>query len=293
MKYPDLVGAYKKGLKMVRNGERHLNIYYVNHSTTNRDNTVLHVSDLGYAYDLCPRQLYLKLNSADKKDKHYGEEIMLMHGDLIHIETAQILQYGLDDYWTIEGIEIPVNDTLPGDMVGRTDMILRGRGGERIIVDFKTSRGGNFKYLDSTGVGDEKQAQVRGYIYAKNADCGILFFIDREGQNGVRQFLVERNDDKFWEDYKAIHQIRTSEPPKMMAGLKININKGDNSIYLNSPWQCDYCDYCDVSCEGALPPKLREINGIVAKEDSEGNIYPYKDDYDDLIELIKKLREEC
>jgi len=286
--YPDLVGAYKKGLELVKNGKRHLNIYYVN--DTNRDDTVLHISDLGYAYDLCPRQLWLKLHGAERKKHHYGKDIMFMRGDIVHIETAQILQYGLDDYWTIKGVEVPVK--LFENVVGRTDMILQGREGEKIIVDFKTSRGGNFNYLDAEGPGEEKKAQVRGYCNAINADYGILFFIDREGQNGVRQYLVESDIVQLENDYLKVQKIIIKEHDVLKPKLNIKINKGDNSIYLNHPWQCNYCDYLDVSCPGALPEEYRNIKGIVAKEDKEGNIYPYDENYKPLMKLIKKLKED-
>lgn len=287
--YPDLVKAYKRGLELVKTGKRHLNIYYVNE--TERNDTVLHISDLGYAYDLCPRQLWLKLNSAERREKHYGEDIMFMRGDIIHIETAKILQYGLDDYWTIKGIEVPVVLRICSyPIVGRTDMILRGQKGEKIIVDFKTSRGGNFKYLDAEGPGEEKKAQVRGYIGATAADYGILFFIDREGQNGIRQFYVERDNDRLRDDFAKIKKIKEKEPEVLKPRLNVKINKGDNSIYLNHPWQCDYCDYLDVSCPGALPKEYRDIKGIVAKEDKEGNLYPYEEKYRPLIDLIKELK---
>jgi hypothetical protein len=45
-----------------------------------------------------------------------------------------------------------------------------------------------------------------------------------------------------------------------------------------------------VSCPGALPKEYRDIKGIVAKEDKEGNLYPYEEKYRPLIDLIKELK---
>lgn len=283
LQYPDLERAYQKGLDKVQRGEATLDIKIDKTKDKPRNNQVLHVSDLGYAYGLCPRQLWLKLHNADKREKHYGEKLMLQHGEIIHLEAVELIRLGLDNYWEISAVEKPVEGI---GLVGRTDMILQGAEGEKVIVDFKSSRGRNFDYLDRDGLKPEPKAQVKGYIQITNADYGILFYIDREGQNGVRQFPVMPED--MTEQVQILEAIMMNEPTKLEPQVKIRENKGDNSIYLNMPWQCNYCDYLDISCNGALEPQARDISGIVAKQ-SDNEIYAYKDKYKGLLPIIKEV----
>jgi hypothetical protein len=285
--YPDLVKAWKKGLKLVKSGKADLHMYYSN--KRKRDESVFHVSDLGVAHGLCPRKVWLRLQGAEKGEKHYGEEGMLLFGEIIHIIGARFLELGLPDYWEISAVEKTINDGLPEGWAGRLDVELKGKQGEKVIVDFKTSRGKNFYYLDNDGAKKENKSQVRGYCYADKGDYGILFYVDREGQNGVRQFLVEPDSEQVLNNIKTVEEKVSKEPPILTPTINIKENKGDNSIKVSQPWNCDWCDYQDVSCPGALPPALRDNNRVVAKMDSEGEIRPYKDEYEDYIPIIKEV----
>ena len=248
MKQPNLVKAFKRGLKAYQNGSKAFTLIMDKTAEKQRNNSVLHVSDLKYTMDLCPRQLFLKLHNAEKQDIEYNRKLMFSQGDVNHLLAAQFIKYGLDDYWTITGIEESVKGL---GLIGRYDMSIRGKQGETYIVDFKSSRGGNFKYLDDRGASERDVLQVQGYLAITGYDAGILFYIDREGQNGVRQFAVEKTNEQDIKSRVAELEIQmTNKPKRLTPSLKIRENKGDNSIYLKSDWRCGYCDYYGVSCEG-------------------------------------------
>ena len=117
-----------------------------------------------------------------------------------------------------------------------------------------------------------------------------LFHVDREGQNGVRQFPVMPDSEQFLKDLYKVKQIIKSRPSILPPKLNINENKTcDDSIKLGMPWQCNRCNYLDVSCRGALPSDKREIKGIVARKKDDGDVYPDDDKYEGLIPIIKEV----
>lgn len=287
-RYPDLKSAFIKGIEMVNNGKHQLNIKIDNEGSSPADYAKkkrnLYVGDLGYAYDLCARQLKLKLAKAPKREKSYNELLMLMHGNIVHGEAVKYIEIGLDNYWEIVGVEESVQGL---GLRGRYDMKIEGQRGEQVIIDFKTSRGKNFDYLDRDGCKPEPKAQVRGYIQIDQADFGVVFYIDREGQNGIREFPVMPN--KVDPLIKILKFIKENDQPILKPNIRVRKNKSDNSIYISQPWQCNYCDFLDVSCPSALKPSWRNITGIVAKEDDQGNIYAYEKQYEELLPTIRKV----
>ena len=291
MKQPNLVKAFKRGLEAYQNGSKAFTLVMDKTAEKQRNNSVLHVSDLKHTMDLCPRQLFLKLHNAEKQEVEYNRKLMFSQGDINHLLAAQFIEYGLDDYWTITGIEESVKGL---GLIGRYDMSIRGKQGETYIVDFKSSRGGNFKYLDNRGASERDVLQVQGYLAITKYDAGILFYIDREGQNGVRQFAVNYNSLIYDDIRTRVEELQihaTNKAKTLEPSLKVRENKGDNSIYLKSDWRCGYCDYYGVSCEGDMSAEMREISGIVAKQNEEG-IYAYKEKYETLLPLIRRLYNE-
>ncbi len=101
-------------------------------------------------------------------------------------------------------------------------------------------------------------------------------------------FLKTNKENKAINDVKQIVS-RETLPEILSPKIRVKENKGDNSIYISEPWQCKYCKVKDVSCPGALAPEHREIKGIVAKEN--GEIYPYKEEYRELIPIIEENME--
>jgi len=250
----------------------------------------LHVSDMAYAVDLCPRQLWLRLNGYEKSALTPGKIWMYRNGHAIHSRVIELWRIGLPilygKEWTIEKEEEGIS--VEG-IHGTTDVILKNSINERIIVDIKTVRGNKFNYLKEP---DPKNVmQIQGYMKGFNIDDGILFYIDREGQNFAKQFHVERDDNKVREAIKKIKAISAMiEPPATMAvGVKYKENKTNTSVYLDYPWQCQWCEYIDVSCLGAnnLPAKYREYTKVIGHL-KEGRI-KLLDDIKDLQPYLKDL----
>lgn len=178
----------------------------------------------------------------------------------------------------------------------------------RIIpVEMKTRRGGFFRFIKARGEAkpsDKLQAQGYGYAFKQwgthefadllaTLECTrmvdtfgvrpVVLYIDREGQNQMLQYPGKWDDE--WINEQAVRQASEEAneirdrfiskrddpdaiPPTLDPWLSIRENKGDNSIYIESAWQCDYCDMFGKSCEGSLPKALQN-NGIVAKGDHQ------------------------
>ena len=222
----------------------------------------VHVSDLAVAIgEKCARQLWLRLQGAKKKDLTAGQLLMFDHAHRIHERLVEVIRENLNGGWQIQAVEKQVSI---GDVTGRYDTRLWHDGeGWEIIVDFKTMRGRAFGYFK-----DAKPAhvlQVQAYVTAADADAGLLFYVDREGQNAARQFFVERDDARVFTALRHTLDIAKGPDPGILAPkVEVRQNKGPDSVYLKQPWNCDYCEYIDVSCPGALPKKMREL-GIVGK----------------------------
>ena len=251
------------------------------------DESRLHISDLAVAIgEKCPRQLWLRLKGAEKKELSAGQLLMFRHGNRIHADLVEILQDSLNDGWQIEAVEKTVG--LAG-VTGRYDTRLYHKDeGWEVIVDFKSVRGRKFGYLDEAMPGHV--LQVQAYITASDADGGLVFYVDREGQNQARQFYVKRDDEVVWQALLTAKAIAGSDiPPAVLEPkLKITENKGPDSVKLEMPWQCSYCDFCGPSCPGALPPKMREL-GIVGHVD--GGVFTPKAQDKEVVTVVETLLE--
>ena len=140
-------------------------------------------------------------------------------------------------------------------------------------------RGRGFQYLDPDHAKPAHILQVQTYIYlcAVRAVCdpvmGLVFYVDREGQNAFQQRAVIRDDMAVKEAIKeakdiiAMSDVPSILPPVIKTGKETK-TKG-TPVYINMPWNCDYCDYCDVSCPGALQQQDRNL-GVVGHITEKG-----------------------
>ena len=241
----------------------------------------LHVSDLSVYLDdgKCPRELWLRLNGYEKRELTAGQMLMFDHGHRIHERIVDIIEKPLlNQGWYIVDVEMPIKITALKDgaevsIKGRADIVLQHEEGMEVVVDFKTLRGRAFQYLEQPK--EAHVLQVQSYMAGVEAYEGIIFYLDREGQNAARQFIVYRDDMKVTGAVKYAKSIEEmSEPPEALPPkVEIRKNKGPDSVYLKLPWQCDYCQYRDVSCIGAIPRKFRDL-GVVGKIDAENNFKP-------------------
>ncbi len=208
---------------------------------------------------------------------------MFDHANRIHERLIDVIGRNLTSGWAIQAVE---KDVALGEVTGRYDTRLWHDGeGWEIIVDWKTMRGRAFGYTTEAKL--SHVVQVEGYVTAADADAGLVFYVDREGQNAARQFYVARNDARAWQAARfALEVAGGADPGILEPQLTIRENKGPNSVYLKQPWMCDYCDYADVSCPGALPKKFREL-GIVGKVGDE--FMPTKGIPQAAVEIVEEL----
>jgi hypothetical protein len=132
------------------------------------------------------------------------------------------------------------------------------------VVDIKTKRGGAFSYLNEAKPGNI--LQVQAYMKGENADFGSVLYVDREGQNFMREFDVPRADNRPEEAVRRLVSIRDNPIPPAPVGLRIvrNTNKGPDSFRVELPWQIGWCDLVTCACKKALPCKSIP-KGIVGK----------------------------
>ena len=240
------------------------------------DQDKLHISDLGVPCDGCPRQLWLRLRGAEARPHHMGELLMFDAGQRIHDRMVEALELG--------GIQVVDSEKETGidGLVGRYDVKLNDSG-VIVIVDFKTVRGAAFQYLVEPK--PSHVAQVLGYVASENADAGAIVYVDREGQNGVRVFEIERNDGEVYDNIAKLKEIAQGDIPPILPPVLEQIERKQfTTIYVKQPWNCDYCRYQDVSCSGALPAELRakEIAGRI-----KGGVYePENSKYTAIVEAM-------
>ena len=249
----------------------------------------VHVSDLAVAIgEKCPRQLWLRIRGAKKKELSTGQLLMFDHGHRIHERLVEVMDTALPLGWHIFHVEKGVRI---GDVTGRLDIMLKHALGSRVVVDFKTLRGRAFGYLEE--VRPAHKLQVQSYSMAVNADGGLVFYVDREGQNKPKQFFVERDDAKVkWAIAETLEVAHGEQPGILLPQLVISKNKGPDSVKLKMPWQCEYCEYIDISCPGALPYEDRN-NGIIGYLDGETFKPKGKKDYSAIVAELKGGDTAC
>jgi hypothetical protein len=254
---PDLVEALSQGLH-----ERDA-------SDDSWDELELHASDLAASESVvknpvarkCARQLKMRLNGVDQRKHTDGELLMFDQGQAIHERLSQLIESGfklVKSGWIIAYTELPSSDNLPGDIEGTLDVMLYGPNGEKVIVDYKTLRGGAFRWL--TRVKEANKLQIQSYMMAHDADFGIVVYVDREGSNFARQFVVQRDDEAVILAQREVEALRASAtlPPVITAdyGALRETKKKGLAVPVAQPWQCTWCRYHVSHCPGAVPEDL-------------------------------------
>jgi hypothetical protein len=254
---PDIVEALALGLHAQADGDN------------SWDDLALHASDLAAAESVienpvarkCARQLKMRLNGVDQRKHKDGELLMFDQGQAMHVRLSQLIEKGLKlagDRWIIAFTELGSTDGLPGDIEGTLDVQLYGPNGENGIIDYKTVRSGAFRWL--TKVKEANKLQVQAYMMAHDADFGIVVYVDREGSNFARQFVVQRDDEAVILAQQEVEALRASAtlPPVITAdygALRETKTKG-LAVPVEQPWQCTWCRYHESHCPGAVPKDL-------------------------------------
>jgi hypothetical protein len=235
----------------------------------------IYASDLGTSLEDGPCALAFrqKCENAPRAPKLPGQLLMLKVGDLLHGYIQWLLPLALEGSgWEVLEIEDKVELFVDDEGIGaRLDILLRDPDGRLVVLDVKTKRGNAFRYLEEPKVGDV--LQVQSYITGKDAHYGGILYVDREGQNFMRHFWVDRDDKAVQSAVRTLQAYRDAEKPPAPVGLRLRVreNKGPDSVYLDIPWQIEWCDLQTCACRAALPGSPPD--GIVAKVDEENGLY--------------------
>lgn len=248
----------------------------------------LYVSDLKHAVPVedggdCKRKLRAKLDDEPQKPLSPGVELMFSTGDALHERISQWLYEHMGDRgWELVEVETSASINIPHsteELRGRLDMLFERDVSKsrkmRVVVDVKTKRGGAFHYppLSQGKAKRPDELQVQAYMKSKDADFGLVLYVDREGQNFIVAAPVRRNDEAVGRAADILVGIKTApvdQIPLIEPKVKINKNKGPDSIEVEWPWQVEYCNldtcHCRENLVGALP------NGIIGHVDDDGHI---------------------
>jgi hypothetical protein len=257
-------------------------------------NGKLYMSDLKWSLDPedggdCPKKLWAKMRNEPEKAGGPGVELMLHAGDRLHEQIAGWLEEHMKEGWFVEAVEERVK--LDG-LSGRLDIRLKHKMHMiQAVIDVKTKRGAAFQYLHEPHKADE--LQVQGYMLAKDADYGLLVYVDREGQNWIKCFVVKRDDEAVKNAIISVKAIkRCAEKGQAVQGMEPQVlrkvNKGPDSVTIKWPWQVTWCPlehcYCKARVKTTLP------KGIVAHilEDDTVRMTEKYSDRDDLKVWIEK-----
>ncbi|MGH7574050.1 MAG: ArdC-like ssDNA-binding domain-containing protein [Longimicrobiales bacterium] len=148
--------------------------------------------------------------------------------------------------WRVRTVERSVRCELEtsglGIHHGTLDLELEHENGTRLVVDMKTQRGRAFRFMLERPKRSHV-VQLQTYMFARDADAGLLLYVDREGQNATKQFVVERDDATVQRAARVI----TSIAARKDVPLPLVRERGKKP-----PWQCNYCPYLSASCNGPV-----------------------------------------
>ena len=245
----------------------------------------IHVSDLGASSFIpesdrkCPRQIWLRLRGAEKAEHGPGKRLMFEQGHHLEEKVIEWMNRGLKKQgskYYIVGTQINVSGGIRA-LTGTLD-ILVSDGDNYCVIDVKSRRGASFRYNNDIRLGNK--FQIAGYVKALNnifripVRYGKVIEVDREGQNFAQEFdfiYDDILDQKIEATIDELIDIREGhKAPVMTPDIKINQNKGANSVKASLPWQCRYCDYYSHSCDGAIPKEYEDNLGKVVGHIREG-----------------------
>lgn len=216
-------------------------------------------SDLGVALEDGPCQVafWLKCRNEPQRPAKPGEYLMLDMGNHVHERIAEMVREAVKGTgWKVSATELTVEEQVNGETIrGRYDILLENIDGRYHIIDVKTKRGGAFRYLNEAKPGDV--LQVQWYMAQEGAESGSVLYVDREGQNFMREFPVERDDAAPRAAVETLQALRDNPmpPPPVKLRLHRNYNKGADSFKVSMPWQIEWCDMEGCACMKSLPVK--------------------------------------
>ena len=236
----------------------------------------MHASDTGIylkgSDGRCERQFWLRFNGYEREPDKPGKLLRYEQGNNLEEKVIEFVRKGLPGNIRLVAEQMDITHGLPYDFTGRLDILFANEEGQHAVVDIKTWRGNAFNYNDEAKPANK--LQVATYIYALNdifnkpVNKGAVFPVDREGDNFAEEFWFLYTLEWEWKVKKALAYVKKisemeKPPAKNQPKITINENKGDNSIKVELPWQCDWCSYRGVSCKGAIPADYEEKIGKV------------------------------
>ena len=234
----------------------------------------IHASDTAVTIDgddgKCARQFWLRYYGYDKQEVGPGRQLMFDQGHNLEEKAIEYLREGLPEGYRIVSEQMDISTGLPDGMGGRLDLLITN-GTDYGIIDIKSQRGNSFRYM-SDAPRPMHRLQVNTYAYALRemgirAKYGGILVVDREGQNFAEDFWWTISDQDLNDVIETIAELylitEYDKPEVLLPKIKINENKGRNSVVAKLPWQCRHCDYRGVSCEGAIPPEFDDKLGKV------------------------------
>ncbi len=239
---------------------------------TKRDNTVLHVTDVGD----CPRKVAYKL-LGHKEVRPPQDYIMLDAGTDRHNKMYNALAHAKYDFQC----EVPA--PMPDGWSGTCDLLIADTT-DCDLKDFKTVRAAAFRreasFPEWPKPAHRQQVHIYKYWLDKRAPIGALsiVYMDRDGSNQSQEkaVLTEAPDvPALMAEYEAVRDALPYMPdPLKRLGLtwkdKRPLKSGGFSadLYDGVDWRCSYCYMRDCPMSGAreLMVAQRRAKGLTLTE---------------------------
>jgi len=253
------------------------------------DNSKITLGDIADGWLNCKRKLGLKYERSPAKELTNGERLRIYNARKVKENVLDIIEKGTESLGgRFQKVSADLFPQADYDLLSLLSALIE-LDGTRYGVCIFTVREGAFRYIDGPKDTHQLMAEMVLYLAGGELDYVVVYYADREGENGVSDpFLVSRNDQRAKSALGLLEEI-TSNPgstslPTAEISLKYKpLKNGDNSVEIVA-WQCERCDYYEVSCPGAIYSKYLGL-GVLGKDVAgEGKFKPDK--------LKEKVEEE-
>ena len=201
----------------------------------------------------CPLEAWALHKHYARRELSSGQCFMFENAHSMHQRVCEMIKsVGRLSPWKVVAIEKPCAYEVDGVAVyGTADLVIEDNEGNMLVADVKTRRGNAFSHLFEARPGDV--LQVQAYMRALDANRGGVIYVDREGQNASRWFVVERDDAAVGDATRKLRDI-LKDIPKPLKPLPIRKElKGPDSLWIKRPWKMDYCSLEECLCIAANP----------------------------------------
>ncbi|MDO8628682.1 MAG: CRISPR-associated protein Cas4 [Nanoarchaeota archaeon] len=199
--------------------KEHIDSFYLAKKPFQRKS--LYVTDVA----ACPRAVFYDFKGFPRAPVDPRSSRVMHNGDFVHARLAEVLQkVGVLKEEDVE-VSLPDNDLVRG----RADAIIEVNG-DKVVVDFKSMNGFQFKALSSPSPDHVKQVQL--YLHFLNLKKGLLVYECKNTQE-LKEFEVFYDEHVVNESLAFFYSLQSQINQDVLPDVPLGIEK----------WKCDRCSF--------------------------------------------------